>query len=92
MSLGYTLLFLLRGYLPWSLFVNSSGRVEDLEALVVTKMAFGADSLCQGLPLPFCRFMAYTLDFEKSPDSRPIDYNKYIQAFRRLSKQGFASD
>jgi len=91
-SLGYTLLFLLRGYLPWSPFVNSSGRVEDLEALVVTKMAFGADSLCQGLPLPFCRFMAYTLDFEKSPDSRPIDYNKYIQAFRRLSKQGFASD
>jgi hypothetical protein len=55
-------------------------------------MAFGADSLCQGLPLPFRRFMAYTLDFEKSPDSRPIDYNKYIRAFRRLSEQGFASD
>jgi hypothetical protein len=83
---------LLKGYLPWSPFVNSSGRVEDLEALVVTKMAFGADSLCEDLPFPFCQFMAYTLDLEKSPDSRPIDYNKYIQAFRRFSKQGFAKD
>jgi len=72
--------------------MNSSGKVEDLEALVLTKIAFGADSLCQGLPFPFRQFMSYTLGFEKSPDSCPIDYNKYIRAFRRFSEQGFAKD
>jgi hypothetical protein len=72
--------------------MNSSGKVDDLEALIATKKIFGADSLCQGLPFPFRRFMSYALAFARSPGSRPINYKAYIQAFQRLSEQGFVKD
>ncbi|XP_026442196.1 casein kinase 1-like protein HD16 isoform X2 [Papaver somniferum] len=73
-SLAYTLVFLLRGRLPWQ------GYQGDNKGFLVCKkkMATSPDSLCCFCPQPFRQFVEYVvnLKFDEEPN-----YPKYISLF-----------
>ncbi|XP_074276484.1 casein kinase 1-like protein HD16 [Silene latifolia] len=73
-SLAYTLIFLLRGRLPWQGFQG-----ENKGFLVCKKkMATSPESLCCFCPLPFRQFVEYVvnLKFDEEPN-----YAKYVSLF-----------
>lgn len=73
-SLAYTLIFLLRGRLPWQGFQG-----ENKNFLVIKKkMATSPESLCCFCPLPFRHFVEYVvnLKFDEEPN-----YAKCISLF-----------
>ncbi|KAJ0030545.1 hypothetical protein Pint_12865 [Pistacia integerrima] len=73
-SLAYTLIFLLRGRLPWQGFQG-----ENKGFLVCKKkMATSAETLCCFCPQPFRQFVEYVvnLKFDEEPN-----YAKYISLF-----------
>ncbi|KAF5726861.1 hypothetical protein HS088_TW22G00545 [Tripterygium wilfordii] len=73
-SLAYTLIFLLRGRLPWQGYQG-----ENKGFLVCKKkMATSPESLCSYCPLPFRQFVEYVvnLKFDELPN-----YAKYISLF-----------
>ncbi|KAK4745537.1 hypothetical protein SAY87_011849 [Trapa incisa] len=73
-SLAYTLIFLLRGRLPWQ------GYQGDNKGFLVckTKMASCPETLCCFCPQPFRQFVEYVvnLKFDEEPD-----YARYISLF-----------
>ncbi|KAK9142057.1 hypothetical protein Syun_011457 [Stephania yunnanensis] len=73
-SLAYTLVFLLRGRLPWQ------GYQGDNKGFLVCKkkMATSPETLCSFCPLPFRQFVedVVNLKFDEEPD-----YAKYISLF-----------
>ncbi|XP_052176320.1 casein kinase 1-like protein HD16 [Diospyros lotus] len=79
-SLAYTLIFLLRGRLPWQGFQG-----ENKGFLVCKKkMATSPESLCSLCPLPFRQFVEYVvnLKFDEEPN-----YAKYISLFNGIVGQ-----
>lgn len=84
-SLGYTLVFLLRGSLPWQgsqrKKVGSSNSAEDLEEVRDMKANLSLPDLCRGCPAEFVDFLAYCkkLDFQATPD-----YDHLRHMFRDL--------
>jgi serine/threonine protein kinase len=84
-SLAYTLIYLLRGSLPWISNQSHASR-ESLEArkrrILSEKLAWSAKDLCDGLPVQFAEFLEYAADlkFEEEPD-----YEKWIRVFDVLS-------
>ncbi|OHS94747.1 Casein kinase I isoform delta-A [Tritrichomonas foetus] len=73
-SLGYTLIYLLTGSLPWATFSNSKD-------IMYCKMNTSVKYLCDGLPEEFEIFMnsVKCLGFSDEPD-----YNHYREIFRKL--------
>ena len=65
-SLAYTIIYLVRGHLPWTSFLVRS----DRQAVLRMKMATTAEELCEGLPPPFLKFVVYvrSLGFDEKPD------------------------
>ena len=65
-SLAYTIIFLVRGDLPWS----SVTICRDREAVLQKKMLITAEELCEGLPPPFSKFIIHvrSLGFNEKPD------------------------
>lgn len=61
-SLAYTIIYLALGDLPWG------GR--DKEAILQKKTSITTEELCDGLPVPFCKFVTHvrSLGFDKKPD------------------------
>lgn len=76
-SLAYTLIFLLRGRLPWQ------GYQGDNKGFLVCrkKMGTSPETLCCFCPLPFRQFVEYVvnLKFDEEPD-----YAKYISLFDEI--------
>ncbi|CAL5429223.1 unnamed protein product [Camellia sinensis] len=72
-SLAYTLIFLLRGRLPWQGYQG-----ENKNYLVCKKMATSPKALCSACPEPFRRFVEYVvnLKFDEEPN-----YAKYVSLF-----------
>ena len=68
-SLGYVLIYLLKGKLPWQK-VNAFTRIEKYEKIAQKKMEIPMSKLCHGLPGEFAVYMNYVrgLDFEQTPD------------------------
>lgn len=68
-SIGYLLIYFLKGFLPWQ-----GIRVPDPDQKTVRigekKIAIGLDYLCRDEPAPFLKFMKYcrNLKFEETPD------------------------
>ncbi|XP_035716807.1 casein kinase I homolog hhp2-like isoform X2 [Folsomia candida] len=63
-SLGYMLIYMLRGCLPWDNAMN------DPVLLKQVKMGTSINTLCKGCPEEFSKYMAYvrSLNFEETPD------------------------
>ena len=84
-SLGYTLIELLTGSLPW-LDVRGT-REKILCDTLSLKRDMTLDELCEGLPLPFLIYMTYcrNMEFEKEPD-----YDFLSQLFQDLLTESCA--
>lgn len=68
-SLGYVLLYLLRGSLPWQ-GLKADTKAKKYERVMLKKMETTASVLCDGLPTEFRRYFDYvhSLSFEDEPD------------------------
>ena len=65
-SLAYTIIYLVRGDLPWT-HLSVYG---DHEAVLKKKKHITVEELCEGLPTPFCEFVIHIrlLGFIQKPD------------------------
>ncbi len=82
-GLGYTLIYLAKGGLPWQ-GVKGANKLEKYSRIGEKKSATSIRALCEGLPPEFAAFMHYclTLGFEDRPD-----YTSMRRCFRnRLAK------
>mmetsp|Transcript_33010 Transcript_33010/g.88516 ORF Transcript_33010/g.88516 Transcript_33010/m.88516 type:complete len:393 (-) Transcript_33010:190-1368(-) len=87
-SLGYTLVFLLKGSLPWQSLeapVTSAATSDTCASVRKAKMKIPVEDLCCGCPPEFCEFIhrCRKLSFKEPPN-----YN----FFRGLFKQAMASE
>ncbi|CAD8087039.1 unnamed protein product [Paramecium sonneborni] len=82
-SLGYMLIFLLKGQLPWQnlQFVDEEDKMRQVGQM---KMKIDMNELCKGIPIEFGRFLDYIkgLPFKSEPNY------KYCQnLFKKLSQE-----
>jgi len=68
-SLGYVLIYFLRGELPWQ-GMKARTMKEKYEKIMEKKIASPIDVLCKGFPDEFASFINYTRDlkFDDRPD------------------------
>jgi serine/threonine protein kinase len=88
-AIGYVLIYLLRGSLPW-MGIRAENRKQKYELISERKISTSVEALCQGLPSEFGKFIseARRLDFLDRPD-----YPFYRQMFRDLFiREGFSFD
>lgn len=67
--LGYTLVYLAKGELPWQ-GIKGGNRKQKYNNILEKKLAVSALQLCEGMPSEFVNYMQYcrTLNFEDKPD------------------------
>jgi serine/threonine protein kinase len=72
-SLGYVLLYFLRGSLPWQGMVANTKK-EKYEKINHKKMSTSVEELCAGFPIEFTNYLNYArcLKFEETPDYREL--------------------
>ena len=82
-SLGYTLLYFLKGILPWN-NIKAKTLNERMEKVKEIKMNTSLDIICNGCPEEFITFIQYSRDlkFEDRPD---YDYLRKI--LRQIRKK-----
>lgn len=82
-SLGYTLVYLLNGTLPWKENLSSFGK----EVLYRMKKNTPAELLCEGMPLQLSEYIKYVrkLGFTECPDYEWLQ-NLFLQALEELNK------
>lgn len=88
-SVAYSLIYLMRGSLPWQGF-QAKNKQEKYDMIIEKKVATPVDVLCAGMPQEFATFLTETrkLDFTDEPD-----YAGYRKMFRDLFvKEGFVFD
>ena len=68
-SLGYTLVYLAKGFLPWRVSKRDDSR-QNWGKVLIAKRAATSGLICQGLPLEFAKYTDYcrSLPFSKKPD------------------------
>ena len=78
-SIGYVLVYLLKGELPWQRIVGKS-KAEKIKKLLLKKIEFSSTDLCNGLPNIFERYIDYCKDlqFGDTPDYQMLK-NLFIQ-------------
>eukprot|EP01031_Cornospumella_fuschlensis_P031304 gene31304-37833_t len=89
-SLGYTLLYFLRGSLPWERLVNNQSRRQRNQRILESKQASMPERLCRGFPGEFKALFEYCagLGFDKEPD-----YARLKKTFQDLFEaRGFEDD
>ena len=68
-SLGYVLMYLLRGELPWQ-HINAKSKEERNQKILQKKMEISSSKLCEGFPIEFEKFLDYTknMEYTQTPD------------------------
>src|ERR1700761_8912250 len=68
-SLVYSIVYLCHGRLPWQDIITEGLDEQQYEAAVLEKKTAVAETLCQGLPLPFVMFTQHiqSLSFDEKP-------------------------
>lgn len=68
-SVGYMLIYFLKGKLPWQ-GLKKSKSVDQVKLIGECKMKTSLDVLCQGLPVCFKEYIVYcrSLEFDERPD------------------------
>ena len=89
--LGYTLIFMAKGELPWK-GMKAETKENKRDKIRCMKKAISPEHLCQGLPSVFANFMHYcrSLKFEDKPDYAALKKNfldiyvkeKYYKGFK----------
>lgn len=88
-SLGYVLMYFLRGSLPWQ-GLKAATKKQKYEKISERKMATPTETLCKGFPTEFVVYFQYTrsLRFDDKPD-----YSYLRKLFRDLFvREGFVWD
>jgi casein kinase 1 len=88
-AIGYVLIYLLKGSLPW-MGLHADNKKQKYEMISERKIATSIETLCQGLPMEFAMFIgeARRLDFQDRPN-----YAFYRQIFRDLLiREGYTFD
>lgn len=70
-SVGYMLVYFLKGVLPWqNLKKNKQSKIDIIEKIGHVKLMTPVDILCEGLPECFSKYIEYTkgLKFAEEPD------------------------
>ncbi|CAD8137912.1 unnamed protein product [Paramecium pentaurelia] len=82
-SLGYMLIFLLKGSLPWQ-SISYKNEDEKVKMVGLMKMRITSQELCQDIPTEFMRFidLVKKMSYREKPD-----YRYFQQLFRRVSIQ-----
>ncbi|XP_064555459.1 casein kinase I [Drosophila montana] len=80
-SVGYVLIYFLRGSLPWQ-GIKATTKNQKYERIYEMKRSISNEILCQGYPSEFTMYLNYChkLGFDAKPD-----YNKLRKMFRQLS-------
>ncbi|CAD8137730.1 unnamed protein product [Paramecium pentaurelia] len=88
-SLGYVLMYLLRGQLPWQ-NMKAFNQKEKYQKIMEKKQETTPEQLCKGFPNELTQYLQYcrNLKFEDKPDYNYIR-NLFKEAFR---KQGYEWD
>ena len=79
-GIGYVLIYLLKGKLPWQ-GIPAENRKKKYELIAEKKIATPIEILCQGIPIEFATYLneVRKLDFQDRPD-----YSAYRKLFRDL--------
>ncbi|CAD8101150.1 unnamed protein product [Paramecium primaurelia] len=88
-SLGYVLMYLLRGQLPWQ-NMKGNNQKDKYQRIMERKLETSSDVLCKGFPIELCQYLNYCkhLKFEEKPD-----YNYLRGLFKDAFKKiGFELD
>lgn len=88
-SIGYMLVYLLKGKLPWQGLLGTT-KAEKYENIMQSKANTSIEELCTGLPHEFCAYFQYckSLRFEEKPD-----YSFLRRIMRELfTKETFTND
>jgi len=88
-SLGYVLMYFLRGSLPWQ-GLKAGNKKQKYEKISERKIATSTEALCRGYPTEFASYFHYcrSLRFEDAPD-----YQYLKRLFRDLFiREGFQFD
>ena len=88
-SLGYVLMYFIRGSLPWQ-GLKANTKKQKYERIMEVKMATPVEVLCNKFPIEFRMYFEYvrTLRFEDKPD-----YAYLKKLFRELFvREGFEMD
>ncbi len=86
-SIGYVLVYLLKGELPWQNIVGKS-KIEKIKKLLVKKIEMPSSELCTGLPEIFEKYVDYckNLQLEEKPDYEMLK-NLFIQELQTEKKE-----
>jgi serine/threonine protein kinase len=88
-SLGFVLMYFLRGSLPWQ-GLSAKTKKEKYDKISMKKQSISIESLCKNFPVEFTTYLNYTraLRFDHKPD-----YTYLRKLFRELFfRQGYKSD
>ena len=88
-AIGYVLMYLLRGSLPWQ-GLKANTKHEKYHKIMEKKMTTPVEVLCKGFPMEFSTYLNYcrALRFEDKPD-----YNYLRRLFKELyQREGFDPD
>jgi serine/threonine protein kinase len=88
-SLGYVLVYLLKGDLPWQ-GIPARTQKEKLEKIMTAKAEISIATLCEDIPVEFATYFRRikALEFEDEPE-----YSEYRRMFRELfMSQGYVYD
>jgi serine/threonine protein kinase len=83
-SVGYMLIYFLKGKLPWQ-GLQKNSKIDHLENIGNVKLCVGMDKLCKGIPDVFREYLEYCtkLQFEDEPD-----YNYIATLFYKVAHEG----
>ncbi|KAL4453319.1 hypothetical protein ABPG73_009725 [Tetrahymena malaccensis] len=88
-SLGYVLMYFLRGSLPWQ-NLKANNKKDKYERIMEKKLSTPVEVLCKSFPDEFVKYLAYcrNLRFDEKPD-----YNYCQSLFKeRFQKEGYEKD
>ncbi|EAR92033.1 casein kinase (macronuclear) [Tetrahymena thermophila SB210] len=88
-SLGYVIMYFLRGILPWQ-NLKAEGKKDKYERIMEKKMQTPVEVLCKGFPTEFATYLQYckNLRFEDKPD-----YSHCRQLFKQvMTRNGWDYD
>eukprot|EP00826_Nyctotherus_ovalis_P061411 TRINITY_DN8738_c0_g1_i2.p1 TRINITY_DN8738_c0_g1~~TRINITY_DN8738_c0_g1_i2.p1 ORF type:complete len:255 (-),score=53.43 TRINITY_DN8738_c0_g1_i2:76-840(-) len=73
-SIGYIMIYLYKGNLPWH-GIQERDQKERYRLIMETKVALPLEELCSDMPPCFAKYMAYikNLDFEETPDYKLLE-------------------